>query len=54
MSRLLEVLVLSVVASRCAATLDVLLALQTHFHAGCVYLLQSHNKTGETYIIIII
>jgi hypothetical protein len=49
MSRVLLVLVTSLLASHCAATLEVLLALQTHFRTGCVYLLQSHNTTGETY-----
>jgi len=38
---------MSVVTSHCTATIDVLLALQTHFQAGCVHLLQSYNATGE-------
>ncbi|XP_033607020.1 glutamate receptor 1-like [Cryptotermes secundus] len=33
-------------ASQCVASVEVLLALQTHFHAGCVYLMQSQNTTG--------
>jgi hypothetical protein len=54
MSPVLHVLVLCIVASRCTATTDALLALQTHFHAGCLYLLQSHNTAGETNIITVI
>jgi hypothetical protein len=43
----LQVLLTSLLALYCAATLDVLLSVQTHFRTGCVYLLQSHNTTGE-------
>jgi hypothetical protein len=39
-------------ASQCVATVEVLLALQTHFHAGCVYLMQSHNTSGDIIFII--
>ena len=46
MSLVSQVLVTSLLASYCGATLEVLLALQTHFRSGCVYLLQSHNTTG--------
>jgi hypothetical protein len=49
MSRVLLVLVTSLLASHCVAIFEVLLALQTHFRTGCVYLLQSHNTTGENY-----
>jgi hypothetical protein len=44
-----QVLVTFLLASYCGATLEVLLALQTHFRSGCVHLLQSQNTTGNTH-----